>query len=94
MRVVDAQRLLAHEPQQRMGVSLLQDLGGDVAAPPVVPGAPDRTDPPRPMGSTSSYRPAKTSPMAVRRAPFRTGDQDSRAPPGARVLAGRVSVQL
>ncbi|GAA3226749.1 hypothetical protein GCM10020256_37500 [Streptomyces thermocoprophilus] len=44
MRVVDAQRLLADEPQQGVGVALLEDLRGDVAAPAVVPGAPDRAD--------------------------------------------------
>ncbi|MCF0090954.1 hypothetical protein B0E37_06072 [Streptomyces sp. MH192] len=46
VRVVDAQRLLAHEAQQRVGIALLQHLGGHVPAPPVVPGAPDRADSP------------------------------------------------
>ncbi len=66
MRVVDPQRLLAHEAQQRVGVALQQHLRRHIAATAVVPGAPDRAHTPRPIGSTSSYR-AKTSPMAVLR---------------------------
>jgi hypothetical protein len=50
VRVVDPHRLLAYEAQQRMGVALLEHLGGHIPAPPVVPGAPDRTDSPAPNG--------------------------------------------
>ena len=56
MRMVDPQRLLADEAQQRVRVALLQHLGRDVAAAPVVPGAPDRARP-RPA---RSGRPART----------------------------------
>src|SRR5690606_37953100 len=41
VRVLDADRLLADEAQQRGGVDLAEHLGGDVAALPVVPRAPD-----------------------------------------------------
>ncbi len=44
MGVVDPQGLFPYEAQQRVRVALLQDLGGHIAAPPVVPGAPDRAD--------------------------------------------------
>ncbi|GAQ55160.1 hypothetical protein a10_04981 [Streptomyces acidiscabies] len=44
VRVVDAQGLFADEPQQGVGVALLEDLGGDVPSAAVVPGAPDRAD--------------------------------------------------
>lgn len=46
MRVIDPQRLLPHEAQQRVRVALLEHLGGHVTAPPLIPGAPDRTDSP------------------------------------------------
>ncbi len=45
MRVLDAQGLLADEAQQRVRVALLEDLGRDVPAAAVVPGAPDGADP-------------------------------------------------
>ncbi len=44
VRVVDPQRLFADEAQQRVGVALLEDLGGHVPAAAVVPGAPDGAD--------------------------------------------------
>lgn len=45
MRVLDAQRLLADEAQQRVRVALLEHLGRHVPAAPVVPGPPDGADP-------------------------------------------------
>lgn len=45
MRMVDPQCLFADEAQQGVRVALLQHLGGDVAAAPGVPGAPDRAHP-------------------------------------------------
>ncbi|KUM85956.1 hypothetical protein AQI94_23170 [Streptomyces pseudovenezuelae] len=44
MGVVDPQGLFAHEAQQGVGVALQQDLGGHIAAAPVVPGTPDGAD--------------------------------------------------
>ncbi|KOU58736.1 hypothetical protein ADK57_35855 [Streptomyces sp. MMG1533] len=41
MGMVDPQRLFTDEAQQRVRVALLQNLGGDVPAAAVVPGAPD-----------------------------------------------------
>lgn len=48
MRVVDPYGLLTDEAQQSVRVTLLQDLGGHIAAAAVVPGAPDRADSPAP----------------------------------------------
>ncbi|SCD72843.1 hypothetical protein GA0115253_1015613 [Streptomyces sp. Termitarium-T10T-6] len=45
VRVLDAQRLLADEAQQRVRIALLEHLGRDVPAAPVVPGPPDGADP-------------------------------------------------
>lgn len=46
--MVDPERLLPHEAQQRVRVALLQHFGGHIPAPPMVPGAPDGTDSPTP----------------------------------------------
>ncbi len=45
MRMVDPQGLFTDEAQQCVRVALLQHLGGNVAASPGVPGAPDRAHP-------------------------------------------------
>jgi hypothetical protein len=85
MGMVDTQRLLAHEPQQRMGVALLQDLGGHIAAPALVPGAPDRTDSPAPDGIDQLVPSGEDLTHGRASCPLPDGGQDSRAPPGARV---------
>lgn len=48
MGMVDPYGLLADEAQQGVRVTLLQNLGGHIAAAAVVPGAPDRADSPAP----------------------------------------------
>ncbi len=74
VRVIDPQRLLPHEPQERVGIALQQDFRGDVPAAAVIPGpphgtrttAPDRIDQLVPTGEDLTHRCARPPSPVVR----------------------------
>jgi hypothetical protein len=59
MRVLDPQRLLPDEPQQRRRIVLPQDLGRHVRRPPQIPRPPDRTHPAGPDQVDQPIPPSK-----------------------------------
>ncbi len=58
MGVIDPQRLLTDEPQQRVRVPLLEHLRGHITPAPVVPGTPDGTHP-APADRVDQFVPAR-----------------------------------